>query len=70
MAQLPTGAWFDPWIDAAGRALCIHGNPNVLTRDLGTSSLAQGCTGQLTVIEIERYDEPLPRIRAFDPPNL
>ena len=70
VAQLPTGAWFDPWIDAAGRALCIHGNPNVLTRDLGTSSLAQGCTGQLTVIEIERYDEPLPRIRAFDPPNL
>ena len=29
--------------------LCVHGNPNVLTRDAGTSRLAQGCTGQLTV---------------------
>jgi biotin/methionine sulfoxide reductase len=34
VAQLSTGAWFDP--DATG--MCRHGNPNVLTRDLGTSS--------------------------------
>ena len=51
-----------------GRPLCVHGNPNVLTRDVGTSSLAQGCTGQLTAVQVERFDEPLPPVRAFDPP--
>ena len=37
------GAWFDP---APGDAnLCRHGNPNVLTPDVRTSSFAQGCAG-------------------------
>lgn len=66
--QLPTGAWYDPHVDAQGRALCIHGNPNVLTRDQGTSSLAQGCSGQLTAVDFEVFNEPLPVIRTFDPP--
>ena len=66
--RLPTGAWYDPRVDAQGRALCVSGNPNVLTRDVGTSSLAQGCSGQLTVVQVERFDEALPPIRAFEPP--
>jgi len=69
VVQLPTGAWYDP-ADRQddGPPLCVHGNPNVLTRDAGTSSLAQGCTGQLTTVQAERYDGPLPAIRAFEPP--
>jgi biotin/methionine sulfoxide reductase len=47
--------------------LCVHGNPNVLTRDIGTSSFAQGCTGQLTTVEVEKFTGNLPPIRAFDP---
>ena len=47
----------------------MHGNPNVLTRDVGTSRLAQGCTGQLTTVEVERFTGNLPPIRAFDPPD-
>jgi biotin/methionine sulfoxide reductase len=47
----------------------VHGNPNVLTRDIGTSKLAQGCTGQLSRVEIERFDGPLPPVKAFDPPS-
>ncbi len=66
--QLPTGAWYDPGTDAQGRPLCLHGNPNVLTRDQGTSSLTQGCSGQLTAVQVERFDEPLPPVRAFEPP--
>lgn len=69
VVQLPTGAWYDPARDASGRTLCAHGNPNVLTRDKGTSSLAQGCTGQLTAVQVERFDETPPPIRAFDPPR-
>jgi biotin/methionine sulfoxide reductase len=70
VVQLPTGAWYDPQPepDADGRRMCLHGNPNVLTRDVGTSALAQGCTGQLTAVEVARYDGELPAIRAFDPP--
>ena len=68
VVQLPTGAWYDPGTDAQGRPLCRHGNPNVLTRDQGTSSLTQGCSGQLTAVQMERFDEPLPKMQAFEPP--
>ena len=68
VVQLSTGAWYDPDDHASDEPLCVHGNPNVLTRDVGTSRLAQGCSGQLTLVEAERYDGPLPRVKAFDPP--
>ncbi len=68
VVQLSTGAWYDPDDPAADKPLCVHGNPNVLTSDAGTSRLAQGCTGQLCLVEIERFDGPPPPIKAFDPP--
>jgi biotin/methionine sulfoxide reductase len=64
--QLPTGAWYDPMDPDEERPLCVHGNPNVLTRDVGTSSFAQGCTGQLTTVQVERFTGNLPPIRAFE----
>ncbi|PRY23344.1 molybdopterin-dependent oxidoreductase [Pseudosporangium ferrugineum] len=66
VAQLSTGAWFDP--SAPGVASCVHGNPNVLTRDAGTSRLAQGCTGQLARVEISRHAGPVPPVLAYEPP--
>ena len=51
------------------KSLCVHGNPNVLTRDIGTSALAQGCTGQLTTVQVERFDGNLPPIQAYEPPE-
>ena len=68
VVQLPTGAWYDPEDRTENDPLCVHGNPNVLTRDAGTSRLAQGCTGQITAVEVERFAGNLPPIRAFDPP--
>jgi biotin/methionine sulfoxide reductase len=68
VVQLATGAWYDPLDPAAEPPFCVHGNPNVLTRDAGTSRLAQGCTGQLALVEVERFDGVLPPIRAFEPP--
>jgi biotin/methionine sulfoxide reductase len=67
--QLPTGAWYDPADPEDDMSHCVHGNPNVLTRDVGTSNLAQGCTGQLTMVEVERFDGNLPPIQAYDPPT-
>jgi len=68
VVQLPTGAWYDPDDPDEDAPLCVHGNPNVLTRDQGTSALAQGCTGQLTSVQVERFAGNLPPIRAYDPP--
>ena len=67
VAQLSTGAWFDP--SAPEIATCVHGNPNALTRDRGSSALSQGCTGQHALVEIARYDGPLPPVRSYDPPE-
>jgi len=67
--QLPTGAWYDLVDPAEESPLCVHGNPNVLTRDIGTSALAQGCTGQLTTVRVERFQGNLPPIQAYDAPS-
>ena len=68
VVQLPTGAWYDPIDPAADSPLCVHGNPNVLTRDVGTSALAQGSTGQLCAVEVAVFEGELPPIKAYDPP--
>jgi len=65
--QLATGAWFEPQERADETLMCIHGNPNVLTHDIGTSKLAQGCTGQITLVEVEVFSGELPPIRIFEP---
>ena len=70
VVQLSTGAWFDPDDPRADFAMCLHGNPNMLTLDVGTSQLAQGCSGQHALIEIERYSGVAPPVRAFEPPPL
>jgi biotin/methionine sulfoxide reductase len=68
VAQLSTGAWYDPLDPADPASMCVHGNPNVLTRDVGTSKLAQGCTGQRAMVQIERWDGPVLPVQAHDPP--
>ncbi|MFC6638908.1 molybdopterin dinucleotide binding domain-containing protein [Sulfitobacter sediminilitoris] len=48
VVALPTGAWFgDP-----GGNIDMDGNPNVLTRDVGTSSLGQGCSAHTALVDI------------------
>ncbi|MFV2196254.1 molybdopterin-dependent oxidoreductase [Nocardiopsis sp. LOL_012] len=66
VVQLSTGAWYDP---SAEGVTCAHGNPNALAEDVGTSSLAQGCTGQLVRVRVEPWRGPLPPVRAFEPPR-
>lgn len=70
VVQLSTGAWYDPDIPGNPRALCKHGNPNVLTRDVGTSTLGQGPTAHSTLVEAIRFDEPLPPVTAYNPPEF
>lgn len=70
IVQMSTGAWFDP--EEAGRpgSLCKHGNPNMLTPDIGTSKLAQGPIAHTCLVEVERFDGPVPPLTAYDPPEI
>ena len=51
-------------------ATCARGNPNVLTADRGTSRLAQGCTGQHVLVEIEKVIGPAPPVDSHRPPRF
>ena len=58
VVQLSTGAWYDPEDPADPDAMCVHGNPNVLTADVGTSSLAKGCTGAHVLVRGREVRRP------------
>ncbi|MEU7768676.1 molybdopterin-dependent oxidoreductase [Nocardia sp. NPDC049190] len=66
VAQLSTGAWYDP--DPADPTFCRHGNPNALTADRPASTLSQGCTGQLALVQIERYSGVVADVTVRRPP--
>jgi biotin/methionine sulfoxide reductase len=70
VVQMSTGAWYDPLEPGNPGSLCKHGNPNVLTPDIGTSQLAQGPVAHTCLIEIERYLDPVPEVTAFEPPEI
>jgi biotin/methionine sulfoxide reductase len=70
VVKLSTGAWWDPEEPGIPGSLDKHGNPNVLTRDRGTSSLAQGCSAQSCLVQLARHAGPVPPITAFDLPRL
>lgn len=61
---MSTGAWFDPHSESLER----HGNPNVLTLDVGTSRLSQGSSALTALVEVERWLGEAPAVQAFDPP--
>ncbi|MEZ5660394.1 MAG: molybdopterin-dependent oxidoreductase [Burkholderiaceae bacterium] len=65
VAALPTGAWWTP-ADAPGGPE-LSGNVNVLTADLPTSNMGQGCAAQTCLVRIEPWSGPAPAAdQAFD----
>ena len=70
VVQISTGAWYDPLVPGEIGTLDKHGNPNVLTPDRGSSRLGQGCAAQSTLVEVERWEKPLPPLTAHDPPRF
>ena len=68
VVAMATGAWLDPAVPGAPGALCVHGNPNVVTRDEGTSRLGQGPVAQSCLVEIERFVGELPPVTVHAPP--
>lgn len=70
VVKLSTGAWWDPVVPGEPGTLDRHGNPNVLTRDVGASRLSQGCSAQTCLVQIERWEGPAPPMQAFTPPEF
>ena len=67
--QLATGAWYDPEQPGEPGTLDVHGNPNMMTLDQGTSKLAQAPISQTTLVEVERFEAALPEISVFSQPE-
>lgn len=66
---LPTGAWLDlQMVD--GKPTCIHGNPNILTLDKGSTGLSQGNIAHTTLVRIRKWDGPLPQITVHQQPKF
>lgn len=70
VAQLATGAWYDPIEPATPGSLDVHGNPNVLTSNRAASPLSQAPTHHSTLVRIERFVGELPPIRVHRPPEI
>jgi biotin/methionine sulfoxide reductase len=70
VAMIHEGAWIDPLEPGLPGTADKHGNPNMVTWDVGTSKLGQGCSAQTAMVQVEKLDGPLPEITAFDPPEV
>ncbi|WP_424137821.1 molybdopterin-dependent oxidoreductase [Roseomonas chloroacetimidivorans] len=69
VVSMSTGAWWDPQETEQG-LLCVHGNPNVLTQDVGTSPLGQGCAAHSCLVQVEAWTGPLPEVTVHAPPPV
>jgi biotin/methionine sulfoxide reductase len=63
---MSTGAWFDP----QGSRLERHGNPNVLTVDIGTSSLTQAPSALSALVQVAKWEGEVPDVKAFELPGI
>ena len=60
VALLATGAWYTPGDPRIAASPDLHGNPNVLTRDVPTSRLTQGSTAQSVLVEVAKAPADAP----------
>lgn len=70
VVRIATGAWWDPDRIGSADALDRHGNPNSLTRDVGSSSLGQGCSAQSCLVQVEKFSGAPPELKAFELPEF
>ncbi|MBF0277959.1 MAG: molybdopterin-dependent oxidoreductase [SAR324 cluster bacterium] len=67
---MATGSWYDPVTAGKDIGLDKRGNPNVLTRDKGTSRLGQAVSALTVLVEVEKFKGELPEITVFNPPLI
>ncbi len=64
VAVMSTGAWFDP----QGCSLERHGNPNVLTLDIGSSALTQAPSALSALVQVAKWVGEVPEVTVFELP--
>ncbi|VEI77397.1 Trimethylamine-N-oxide reductase 2 precursor [Mannheimia haemolytica] len=63
------GGWYDPQdLGKTDTPLCKNGNPNVLTRNEGSSKLGQGNAPNTTTIQVEKFVGDAPEVTVFKAP--
>ncbi|WP_036107182.1 molybdopterin guanine dinucleotide-containing S/N-oxide reductase [Mangrovibacter sp. MFB070] len=60
------GAW--PDLQDGEGSLCKHGAVNVLTKDIPSSRLGNGCAANTSLVWMEKFTGELPTVTAFTPP--
>ncbi|WP_272939955.1 molybdopterin dinucleotide binding domain-containing protein, partial [Aeromonas veronii] len=69
VVRIQEGAWYGPQEGGKVGTLCTYGDPNVLTADIGSSSLAQATTAHTALVEIEKFRGQAPAVTAFGAPE-
>ena len=69
VAFLWTGAWYDPDFDAPANR-DRHGNPNVLTHDLRTSTFSQSPASHSALVDLRKFEGTAPPVMAHQPPSF
>ncbi len=67
VVRIQEGAWYGPTGPEIG-ALDTYGDPNTLTLDIGTSSLAQATSANTCLVQIEKFVGTPPRVTSFGGP--
>ncbi|MBL0419205.1 molybdopterin-dependent oxidoreductase [Ramlibacter sp. AW1] len=68
VVQIATGAWYDPLDAAQDDTLDKHGNPNMVTLDIGTSRLSQATSALTCLVQVERFEGEPPPLGCYEPP--
>lgn len=69
VAWMGTGAWYDPR-EVDGELVDVHGNPNTLTIDKGTSGLSQGNIAHTALVTVRKWEKPLPALSIDRQPSI
>jgi trimethylamine-N-oxide reductase (cytochrome c) len=67
VVRIQEGAWYGPTGPEIG-ALDTYGDPNTLTIDIGTSSLAQATSANTCLVQIEKFVGTPPKVTSFGGP--
>jgi trimethylamine-N-oxide reductase (cytochrome c) len=68
VVRIQEGAWYGPTGPEIG-ALDTYGDPNTVTLDIGSSSLAQATSANTCLVEIEKFIGVAPAVTAFGGPT-
>ncbi|PSU89438.1 trimethylamine-N-oxide reductase TorA [Photobacterium kishitanii] len=69
VCRLQEGAWYSPLEGGKVGTICTYGDPNVLTEDIGSSSLAQATSAAAALVQIEKYTGPVHAVTGFNGPT-